>query len=161
MQHSVTRYSLLFNIIIHVRKCVRAYAYACVCTFTCVYVYVSAEVSTTHFFQNQDFHPGNDLICNIIMCTCMRTRERARVQTATLEWWERAAKDISLKLETQDCTTNPEIPPRKAEFPIFYKLRITGLFLEKETYTGIPGANPLRSLNTFYKRTFVSRFGAF
>jgi len=68
---------------------------------------------------------------------------------------------MSLKLETQDCTTNPEIPPRKAEFPIFYKLRITGLFLEKETYTGIPHATPLKSLNNFYKRTFVSRFGAF
>jgi len=47
--------------------------------------------------------------------------------------WERAAKDISLKLETQDCTTNLEIPPRKAEFPIFFKLRITCLFSEKET----------------------------
>ena len=31
---------------------------------------------------------------------------------------QRAAKDISLKLESQFCTTNPEIPPRKAEFPI-------------------------------------------
>jgi len=57
-------------------------------------------------------------------------------------------KDISLKLETQDCT-NPEIPPRKAEFPRFYKLRITGLFFEKETYTGIPYVDPLKSLNNF------------
>jgi len=37
---------------------------------------------------------------------------------------ERAAKDISLKLETQVCTTNPDIPPRKAEFPIPTKLMI-------------------------------------
>jgi len=30
---------------------------------------------------------------------------------------QRAAKDISLKLETQVCTTNPdEVPPGKAEF---------------------------------------------
>jgi len=39
---------------------------------------------------------------------------------------ERAAKDISLKLETQVCTTNPEEPPRKAEFPISTKLWIGG-----------------------------------
>ena len=39
---------------------------------------------------------------------------------------ERAAKDISLKLETQLCTTHPEVPPRKAEFPIPTKLRIGG-----------------------------------
>jgi len=59
------------------------------------------------------------------------------------------------------CTTNPEIPPRKAEFPIFYKLRITGLFLEKETYTGTPRADPLRTLNNFYQQTFVSSLGRF
>jgi len=65
---------------------------------------------------------------------------------------QRAVMDISLKLETQDRTTNPEIPPRKAEFPIFTKLRITNLFLEKDTYTtrnGIPRADPLKSLNNF------------
>jgi len=74
---------------------------------------------------------------------------------------QRAAKEISLKLETQVCTTNPQIPPRKAEFPIFYKLRITGLFLEKETYTRILRADPLKSRNNCDKRTLVSRFGAF
>ena len=31
-----------------------------------------------------------------------------------------------MKLETQVCTTNPEVPPRKAEFPISTKLRIGG-----------------------------------
>jgi len=35
-------------------------------------------------------------------------------------------KNISLKLETQVCTTNPEIPPRKAESPIPTKLRSGG-----------------------------------
>ena len=30
---------------------------------------------------------------------------------------ERAAKDISLNLETQVCSTHPEIPPTKAEYP--------------------------------------------
>ena len=62
------------------------------------------------------------------------------------------------EIETQDCTRNPKIP---VNFSIFYKLRITGLFLEKETYAGIPRANPLKSLNNFYKQAFVSRFGAF
>ena len=35
-------------------------------------------------------------------------------------------KNISLKLETQVCTTNPEIPPRKADIPNSTKLRIGG-----------------------------------
>jgi len=37
-----------------------------------------------------------------------------------------SAKDISLKIETQVCTTNPEITPRKAEYPIPTKLRFWG-----------------------------------
>jgi len=46
-------------------------------------------------------------------------------------------------------------PPTKAECPIVYKLRITGLFLgkemytRKETYTSIPRTDPLKSLNNF------------
>jgi len=36
---------------------------------------------------------------------------------------QRAAKDISLKLETQVCTTKAEIPPRKPDFPKATKLR--------------------------------------
>jgi len=74
----------------------------------------------------------------VIFLNCFFCRETARVRGC-----ERAAKDISLRLETQDCTTNPEIPPRKAEFPIFYNLRITGLFFQKETYTPIPRADHL------------------
>jgi len=50
-------------------------------------------------------------------------RERQREREGDRE---RAAKDISLKLETQVCTTNPEVPPRKAEFPFSTKLRIGG-----------------------------------
>jgi len=42
------------------------------------------------------------------------------------ETCERAVKDISLKLETLVCTTNPEVPPREAEIPIPTKLRIGG-----------------------------------
>ena len=47
--------------------------------------------------------------------------------------------------------SNPEIPPRKSEFPIFYNLRITGLFFEKERYTRIPRADPgpFKSLHNF------------
>jgi len=59
------------------------------------------------------------------------------------------------------CTSNPEIPPRISEFPIFYKLRITGPFLNKETHTGIPRADPLQCFNNFHKRTFVSAFSVF
>ena len=47
--------------------------------------------------------------------------------------------------------SNPEIPPRKSEFPIFYNLRITGLFFEKERYTRIPRTDPgpFKSLHNF------------
>jgi len=59
------------------------YAHLHVCMCMCL------RRSQQHiFFQDQDIHPGNDPICNIIMCRCMRTRERACVQTTTLEWWE-------------------------------------------------------------------------
>ena len=62
-----------------------------------------------------------------------------------------SGEGCSLKLETQDCTTNPEMPPwaRKPEFPISYKLRFAGLFLQKETYTRIPRADPFKSLDKF------------
>jgi len=64
----------------------------------------------------------------------MRSKARQRDE-GTHVLLPESGENISLKLETQDCTTNPEIFPRKAEFPIFDKLRITGLFLEKQTYT--------------------------
>jgi len=80
--------------------CVAWLVYTCATTQTYVYVYQDSFICVTWL---------------MFMCTMIR-----------LYVCQRAAKDISLKLETQDCTTNPEIPPRKAEFPIFYKLRIGG-----------------------------------
>jgi len=39
---------------------------------------------------------------------------------------ERAAKDISLKMETELCTTKAKIPPRKAIFPVLANLSFLG-----------------------------------
>jgi len=50
------------------------------------------------------------------------------LRTCFLHW----AKDISLKRESQVCAMKAEIPPRKPEFAVLYKLRVSGLFLEDE-----------------------------
>ena len=70
---------------------------------------------------------------------------------------QRAAKDISLKIETWLCTTTTKILPRNAIFPVLANLDFHKSIFEKEGY--IPSADSLKSLNNFLKRTFVSILG--
>jgi len=104
------------SLIAHSKRLLALYECIYVCHDSCIcvawLVYTCATTQTYVYVYHDSF------ICVpwlMFMCTMIR-----------LYVCQRAAKDISLKLETQDCTTNPEIPPRKAEFPIFYKLRIGG-----------------------------------
>jgi len=50
---------------------------------------------------------------------------------------ERAAKDISLKMETYVCTMKAKIPLRKANFPVLANLSFHRSPFEKEIYVYI------------------------
>ena len=72
---------------------------------------------------------------------------------------QRAAKDISLKMETEVCTAKAKIPPQKANIPVVENLSYHRSLFEKEIYIYKPSEDSLKSLNNFLKRTFVSILG--
>jgi len=113
-------------------------------------------------------------ICKWVMSrvnfSCLSASEYSHtmwMSQVTSEWvmshvnkaYQRAAKDISLKMETYVCTTKAKIPPRKAIFPVLANLSFHRSLFEKEIYIYIPSADSLKSLHNFLKRTFVSVLG--